>query len=103
MQTHTQEKSPAEAATSNGAVPLAQLTHSHGNESAAHRQCIDPVQAFQDAIASAGLTPPETIIADGKIQRFSTNGKRSDDSGWYCLHLDNIPAGRFGNWREART
>jgi len=63
----------------------------------------DPKQAFQSAIAAAGLTPPDTIIADGKIQRFSTNGKRGDDAGWYILHLDNIPAGTFGNWREGRT
>ena len=62
-----------------------------------------PEQAFQGAIAAAGLTPPDIIIADGKIQRFSTNGKGSDDAGWYILHLDNIPAGSFGNWREGRT
>lgn len=60
-------------------------------------------QAFQGAIAAAGLTPPDTIIADGQIQRFSTNGKHSDDAGWYILHLDNIPAGSFGDWREHRT
>lgn len=63
----------------------------------------NPEQAFQGAIAAAGLTPPDTIIADGKIQRFSTNGKRGDDAGWYILHLDNTPAGSFGNWREGRT
>ena len=62
-----------------------------------------PEQAFQLAIAAAGLTPPDTLIADGKIHRFATNGKRSDDAGWYILHLDNIPAGSFGNWREGRT
>jgi len=60
-------------------------------------------QAFQGAITAAGLTPPDTIIADGKIHRFSTNGKRSDNAGWYILHLDNIPAGSFGNWREGRS
>ena len=63
----------------------------------------NPEQAFQGAIAAAGLTPPDSIIADGKIRRFSTNGKGSDDAGWYILHLDNIPAGSFGNWREGRT
>ena len=62
-----------------------------------------PEQAFQLAIAAAGLTPPDTLIADGKIHRFATNGKRGDDAGWYILHLDNIPAGSFGNWREGRT
>jgi putative DNA primase/helicase len=63
----------------------------------------NPEHAFQGAIAAAGLTPPDTIIADGKIHRFTTNGKRGDDAGWYILHLDNIPAGSFGNWREGRT
>ena len=63
----------------------------------------DPIDLFKLAIAAAGLTPPDTIIADGKIHRFSTNGKSSDDAGWYILHLDNIPAGSFGNWREGCT
>ena len=60
-------------------------------------------QAFQSAILAAGLTPPQTISADGKIHRFPTNGKIGDDAGWYILHLDNISAGSFGNWREGRT
>ena len=53
----------------------------------------DPEQEFQAAIAAAGLTPPDSINADGKIHRFSTNGKRGDDSGWYVLHTDGLPAG----------
>lgn len=60
-------------------------------------------QSFQGAIAEAGLTPPESIMADGKIHRFSTNGKRGDDAGWYILHLDSVAAGSFGNWREGRA
>ena len=64
---------------------------------------INPEQAFQGAIAAAGLTPPDTIIADGKIHRFATNERRGDDAGWYVLHLDGIAAGSFGNWREGRT
>lgn len=63
----------------------------------------DAVDHFKRVITGAGLTPPDPIIPDGKIQRFSTNGKGSDDAGWYILHLDNIPAGSFGNWREGRT
>lgn len=59
----------------------------------------NPEQAFQGAIAAAGLTPPDSIIADGKIHRFSTNGKRSDDAGRYVLHLDGLPAGWFGDYR----
>ncbi len=58
-----------------------------------------PEHEFQAAIAAAGLTPPETINADGAIHRFSTNGKAGDDSGWYVLYLDGIAAGAFGCWR----
>ena len=60
----------------------------------------DPIEQFSDAIRSAGLPPPDTIIDDGAIHRFSTNGKPSDDSGWYSLHTDGIAAGAFGCWRE---
>lgn len=59
----------------------------------------DPIDAFRDAIAAAGLTPPDHIEADGRLHRFSTNGKRSDAAGWYVLHDDGIPAGAFGCWR----
>jgi putative DNA primase/helicase len=55
------------------------------------------------AIAAAGLTPPDTIIPDGKIHRFSSNGKPRDDSGWYMLHLDGIAGGAFGCWRAGFT
>lgn len=52
-------------------------------------------EAFSAAIAAAGLTPPDEIVA-GKLTRFSTNGKRSDDAGWYIFHDDERAAGRFG-------
>ncbi len=57
-------------------------------------------EQFRDAIISKGITPPKTIIADGELHRFSTNGKPSDTSGWYIFHLDGIPAGSFGDWRK---
>jgi len=60
-------------------------------------------EAFLLAISSSGLTPPEKIIANGKIQRFSSNGKPHDTAGWYCLNLDGIPAGVFGCWRAGFT
>jgi putative DNA primase/helicase len=59
----------------------------------------DPINQFRDAIAAAGLTPPDAINGDGAIHRFSTNGKARDSSGWYILHLDGVPAGSFGDWR----
>ena len=58
------------------------------------------VEQFRNAMAGAGLAPPDVIHADGKLHRFTTNGKRSDAAGWYCLHGDNLPAGAFGDWRQ---
>ena len=57
------------------------------------------IEQFRDAMLAAGLVPPETIDADGSLYRFASNGKRGDDSGWYVLHSDGIPAGCFGDWR----
>ena len=56
-------------------------------------------EQFRTAIRAAGLEPPDVIEADGKLHRFSSNGKRGDDAGWYVLHGDGIPAGCFGDWR----
>ena len=57
-------------------------------------------QDFQHAIATIGLTPPETIVADGSLQRFSSNGQSGDTACWYVLHEgDGTPAGAFGCWR----
>lgn len=60
----------------------------------------DAIEEFRRAIEASGLTPPDAIHGDGEIHRFSTNGRRGDDSGWYVLHLDGIPAGSFGCWRS---
>ncbi len=59
----------------------------------------DPVTEFGEAIAAAGLTPPENILADGKLHRFAPNGKRGDDAGSYVLYVDGNPAGWFGDYR----
>ena len=58
------------------------------------------VRAFAEAMAQAGLPPPEHIKADGRLHRFPTNGHRADDAGYYILHLDGMPAGYFGCWRS---
>jgi phage/plasmid primase-like uncharacterized protein len=55
---------------------------------------------FRQAIAQAGLTAPQTIIPDGKLHRFASNGDRDDDAGWYTLYADGVPAGAFGCWRS---
>ena len=59
----------------------------------------DPIELFRRAIADVGLEAPDTINADGGIHRFSTNGRRGDDSGWYVCHADGIASGAFGCWR----
>jgi len=59
----------------------------------------DYIEQFCIAIKQAGIIPPARIIPDGKIHRFSSNGKHGDQAGWYRLHADEIPAGCFGDWR----
>ena len=59
----------------------------------------EPIEQFRAAIAAAGLEAPDSINSDGVIHRFSTNGRRGDDSGWYMLHTDGTAAGAFGCWR----
>src|SRR5262245_38254848 len=59
------------------------------------------VQQVRTAMQDAGLQPPEVIEPDGELHRFSSNGRRGDDAGWYVLHLDAMmPAGAFGDWRS---
>lgn len=58
---------------------------------------------FRTAIEAAGLTPPDDLIANGKLRRFSSDGRRGDDAGWYVLYDDGIPAGAFGCWRHGFT
>lgn len=57
------------------------------------------VEQFRSVVIQAGITPPDNIVTDGKIHRFSTNGKKGDQAGWYVLHSDGIPGGSFGDWR----
>lgn len=61
------------------------------------------IEQFREAMTASGLTPPDHIEADGKLHRCSSNGKRNDLAGWYCLHLDGVPAGSFGDWRQGYT
>jgi putative DNA primase/helicase len=55
---------------------------------------------FRTAMLGAGLVPPDDLIPDGTLHRFPTGNRKGDKSGWYVLHLDGIPAGGFGCWRE---
>lgn len=57
-------------------------------------------QSFIEAIRRAGLVPPSEIIADGKVHRFSSNGKPSNKDGWYIFYADDPASGKFGCWRQ---
>jgi putative DNA primase/helicase len=61
---------------------------------------VEAAEKFRAAICDSGLHPPETIVDDGKLHRFASNGKRGDDAGWYFFYTDGIPAGAFGCWRS---
>lgn len=62
-----------------------------------HTQETPEVQ-LQRAMNDAGFYP-RTILLDGQFHRFPTSDKGRDDAGWYVAYGDNIPAGRFGDWR----
>lgn len=64
---------------------------------------MNAIYDFQNAIQAAGLGST-SIVADGLIHRFATpDDKHGKQSGWYCLHDDQHPAGQFGDWRTGLT
>jgi putative DNA primase/helicase len=58
----------------------------------------DIILKFLSVMRDQGLVCNESIIADGKLQRFTPAGE-SSLTGWYVLHLDNPPSGAFGSWK----
>lgn len=65
------------------------------------KQRVDAVEVqVAEAMKNAGIEPPANIIVDGNLHRFSTNSRKKDDSGWYVIFQDGVPAGRFGCWRD---
>lgn len=69
-------------------------------QSLSQRFWADPFADLQTAIAERGLTPPSKIVADGKFQRFSSNGNPRDKSGWYIAHSHPVPYAAYGCWRS---
>ena len=53
-----------------------------------------PEEAFRKEIQQY-QDPPERIVADGQIHRYGPK-----QALWYVLHLDGVPAGAFGDWRN---
>ena len=61
-----------------------------------------PEDQLRAAMLDAGLNPPDRILMDGRLHRWSTGSKGKpghDKSGWYVAFADGVPAGRFGDWR----
>ena len=55
---------------------------------------------FLQAISTAGVKPPQNVVIDGQIHRFSTNDKIGDNAGWYVLKdYGDFTFGAFGDWR----
>ena len=62
----------------------------------------DPIAAFRDALASAGVLLAEgvQIVPDGKLHRARAAGdKAGQRTAWYRMHLDSPIAGAGGDWR----
>jgi putative DNA primase/helicase len=57
----------------------------------------DPIGQFKQAMLDAGITPPDTIIADGQLHRFKIDGKLNCA---YILHLDGRAAGYFEDFKQ---
>lgn len=64
-----------------------------------------PKAKFISMLVVSGLQPPEQVLADGKLHRFSSNGKPGDKAGYYILYTnsDGSIAGKFGCWRSVDT
>ena len=65
-----------------------------------NKQVDPPELQLADAMRSAGIEPPHKLEIDGQLHRFSTKGRKRDDSGWYIAFPDEPVAGRFGCWRD---
>ena len=57
------------------------------------------LESFRKAMFEQGLVPPTEIVTDGKFHRFSTNGKPTDNAGWYAFNKFPFAVGSFGCWR----
>lgn len=58
----------------------------------------DPIDAFRTVLVGHLGAAPDAI-EPGKLQRFSTNGRRSDKAGWSLLFPD-LRGGAFGCYRQ---
>lgn len=60
----------------------------------------EAVLQFRRALEAAFGSLDLLLIADGRIHRFHIPGDRAGSlNGWYLLHADARPVGRFGSWK----
>ena len=59
-----------------------------------------PDLQFRAALARRNIVPPAHLIADGKLHRCDSVGRGGKGDAAYVLHLDDVPAGGFQNWRD---
>lgn len=74
----------------------------HGFKPPAELPPLPPEHQLRVAMSDAGIVPPDDIILDGTLHRFSTTGKPKDKSGWYVAHDGDLPAGAFGDWKTGQ-
>ncbi|MDD2389009.1 MAG: DUF3987 domain-containing protein [Desulfobacterales bacterium] len=60
------------------------------------------ISSLRAAMLKNGISCQTEIIPDGELHRFKPEGRKNSDA-WYCLHLDGIPAGSFGDWRAEQS
>ena len=59
------------------------------------------VKTFKQSMRNVGIEPPDEIIADSVLHRFTITGDLArSDNGWYVLHSDEPAAGAFGCWKR---
>jgi len=63
----------------------------------------DQEARFREAMTRNDVVPPDRIISDGKIHRFSTRTIQNDDAGWYVVHSGEFASGAYGDWRTSSS
>ncbi|HIF5533494.1 TPA: phage/plasmid primase, P4 family [Vibrio parahaemolyticus] len=65
----------------------------------------DSKMKFITMLVEHDLQPPKQVFIDGKLHRFSSNGKAGDKAGYYVLYAnsDGSIGGKFGCWRSCET
>lgn len=58
------------------------------------------ITSFSQAMAATGIITRDEITPDGRIHRVHVEGdKQGSKNGWYILHPEPYPTGKFGSWK----